>query len=375
MTIRLTILMGSFPTRLGGTENLIAGLCPLLAARGVDITIVSRPSPGHPPSTAGATVVHAPTAGGKLRASAAYVRTALATIRASRPHVIHAQSLLSPTTAAIIARRAFGTTVAATIHGGGTGGEIDRLRQLRRGGWARLRVIGASVDRFVVISDEIERELTSVGVPPEQQRHIPNGVDTGRFTPAGPAERARLRASLGLGDDPTAIYVGRLGARKGLETLLEGFQAARVSVPDARLLIVGDGRLRESIEPRAGEGVEFLGSLDDVSGVLQAADVFVLPSLAEGLPLSLLEAMACQLAVISTDVGAARKVVGSAGRIVAPGATDELTTELTRLLSDPALRWRLGSAARERVVAEYDLAGTADQLVALYEELAGRDVG
>lgn len=370
MAIRVMLTMGSFPTRWGGTEKLVQALCPLLADRGVELTIVSRPYRSHAPETPGATVIHSATRRGKIPAALTYVQSVLRSARQVRPQVIHAQSLLSPTSAAILAGRRLGVPVVATVHGGGTGGEIDRLGRLRRGGSARLRFIRRGVDRFVVISDEIDRELASFGVRSEVRHVIPNGVDTTRFRPPEVEDRQAARSRHELVGEPTAVYVGRVVEGKGVDTLLDAFGDVRDQVPDARLLVVGDGDLRAGLEAVAGPGVHFVGGVADVARELWASDVFVLPSLAEGLPLSLLEAMACERAVVSTDVGAAREVVGDAGRIVPPGDRSALSSALTELLADPELRRRMGTRGRRRVLEGYDLRQTADRLASLYEEVA-----
>ena len=366
------ITMGRFPTRWGGIEKLVQALCPLLAARDVDLTVVSRPNPKYAPVADGAMVIHAPPARGKASTAVAYTRTVLRVAADLKPQVIHAQSLLSPTTAAVLAGRRHGAPVVATVHGGGPGGEIDRLRRLRRGGPARAAFIRRGVDRFVVISDEIDGELEAIGVRAEARVVIPNGVDTRRFAPPEPEARATVRTSLGVGGAPTVAYVGRVVPGKGVDTLLEAFHDVRHRVPAARLVVVGDGASRAALESGAGDGVAFIGGVDDVPAYLGAADVFVLPSLAEGLPLSLLEAMACGRAVVSTDVGAARQVVGEAGLIVAPGDPAPLSTALAELLEDADRRARLGWLARERIVERYDLAHTANRLASLYHEAAGR---
>ena len=368
--LRVTMLIKHFPTMQGGAERLLEALLPLLDERGADVTVISRDQSGAPTPPTGARVVQVPASGGRELSAARYVVHALRQIRHERPHVTHAHSLLSPTSVAIAARRMFGVPAVATVHGGGEGGEIDRLRALRRGGRPRLWALGHELDRIVVISEEIDRELAGVAFPAARRIGIPNGVDTRRFRPVRDEERRALRQEFGLGDGPVVVFVGRLVPVKGVDVLLEAWASVRATIPDASLVLIGGGPEPTSLGDHAAEGIHAPGPVQDVGPYHRAADVFVLPSFAEGLSIALLEAMASGLPVVATDVGATADVVGDAGTIVPVRSARALADALVALLDDEDRRRCLGAQARQRIMARYELGRTADALMELYRSLA-----
>lgn len=364
--MKVTMLVNRFPSRQGGAERQIEFLAPLLAERGIELSIVARAHPDSRPTSEHAAVHHVAVGGGRVGAAVGFVAGAVRRIRDIRPDIIHAHGLLSPATAAVLAGRSLGTPVVAKVLLGGENGEVGRLHAWRRGGPIRMWALRATIDRFVVISQEIDEELRDAGVPGERRVLIPNGVDTSRFHPTSGEDRRTGRERLGFGADPIVLFVGRLHPQKGVAVLLEAWAGVRCSYPTAKLLIVGDGGLRTAFEESVPEGVDFVGQVPDVVPYLASADVFVLPSMAEGLSNALLEAMACGLAVVATDVGATADALGDAGRIVDPGDAIALERELSDLLADADLRARLGARARERAGRGYGLSDTADRLVALY---------
>ncbi len=178
---------------------------------------------------------------------------------------------------------------------------------------------------------------------------------------------------------PRVVFVGRLDPVKGVPLLLEAFARARAAHPAARLTIVGDGPARPALEARAqalglGAAVAFLGyrAQAEVAGILAAADLLVLPSFAEGVPVVLMEAMASRLPVIASRVAGVPELVedGVSGFLTPPGDLDTLTDRLERLLADPALRARMGEAGRAKVEAEFDIDREAAWIAAI---LAGAE--
>jgi glycosyltransferase involved in cell wall biosynthesis len=203
---------------------------------------------------------------------------------------------------------------------------------------------------------------------------IPTGIDLARFEPR-PRDRA-FRAAHGAGDaDQVLVCVGRLDRYKGHDNLLEAFAALMGEHPRARLLLVGDGRFRETLTARArsaglAERVRFSGALRDVRPALAAADMFVQASDEEGLPGAVLEAMAMGLPVVATDVGGTREAVddGVTGLLVAPRNAAALAAALARLLADPGLAARFGSFGRKRVDEEF----SSERELGLTEEVYRR---
>src|SRR5262249_1720927 len=168
-------------------------------------------------------------------------------------------------------------------------------------------------------------------------------------------------------DTPLAVCVGRVTRQKGQDVLLSAWQDVR---GDAELAIVGDGDLLPSLQSRDVPGVRFVGAVDDVRTWLAAADLVVLPSRWEGLPLTALEALATGRPVVASDVpGLAEVITPSVGQLVPAERATDLASALNARLGNPALRRRESEAAAARA-AEFDLRRTFDQLAAATVDVA-----
>ncbi|GLW55818.1 glycosyltransferase [Kitasatospora phosalacinea] len=195
---------------------------------------------------------------------------------------------------------------------------------------------------------------------------VHHGPDLGG-APSGPAARRAARAELGLPEDALVVgTVGNLTAKKDQASLLAAFALLRGRVPGARLVLVGSGPLEADLRARAGEGVLFAGMRADVPALLPGWDVFCLSSRQEGLPVALMEAMTSGLPSVATRVGGIPEIVddGVEGRLVAPGDPAQLARALGEL-ADPALRARMGAAARARS-ASFDVAGAQRAVERVY---------
>lgn len=203
---------------------------------------------------------------------------------------------------------------------------------------------------------------------------IPTGIELARFEPR--ARDRAFRAAHGAADtEHLIVCVGRLDRYKGHDNLLEAFAALGRERPRVRLLLVGDGRFRDTLTARArsaglADRVSFSGALGDVRPALAAADVFVQASDEEGLPGAVLEAMAMGLPVIATDVGGTREAVndGVTGLLVPARDAAALAAAVARLLDDPGLAARFGSFGRKRVAEEF----SSERELALTEEVYRR---
>jgi glycosyltransferase involved in cell wall biosynthesis len=206
--------------------------------------------------------------------------------------------------------------------------------------------------------------------------YLPNGVDAARFSPGTPAERAAARRRFGLGDADVVVgTVGHLRAEKNQARLIRAF-AQLPGQPPAKLLVVGDGNLRPALERQARDlglagRVVFTGVLPDPGDCYRALDLFALSSDTEQMPIAVLEAMSAGLAVVSTDVGDVREMIGAANRpYVTPLGDDEAYARaLAALVSEPQERAALGRANRARGVEVYDLSTMVERYDRLYEEV------
>lgn len=228
----------------------------------------------------------------------------------------------------------------------------------------------AKYDRVIVFSHLQKDLLKRLGVPARKVAVIPNGVDVQKYSPGF----SRLKAQLDA--DRLFVYQGRISPEKNVESLLKAWKQARMG-SRSKLLIVGNhGPLAASLIPFYGpeHGIIWMGFIADEQqriDILRGSDVFVLPSLVEGLSLSLLEAMACGLACVATDAGADGEVLeNEAGVIIKTHAVaTQLKTLLPQLHDHSEWTSLLGQNARRRVKDRYTLSNNISQLEALYTEV------
>jgi glycosyltransferase involved in cell wall biosynthesis len=228
----------------------------------------------------------------------------------------------------------------------------------------------AKYDRVIVFSRLQQQLLIKLGVPASRVAVIPNGVDIEKYSPGSSNLKAEFKA------DRIFLYQGRIAPEKNVESLLKAWKQSRLGAR-AKLLIVGDhGPLAASLKPFYGRehGIEWMGFIADEQrriDILRGTDVFVLPSLVEGLSLSLLEAMACGIACVATDAGADGEVLeDEAGMILqTSGVTTQLKVLLPQLYNLPECTRLLGQKARQRVEERYTLSHNITQLEHLYAEI------
>jgi glycosyltransferase involved in cell wall biosynthesis len=232
-------------------------------------------------------------------------------------------------------------------------------------------IFRTAVARFIANAASIQQYLAALPwVGPDRVSLIYNGIDRKRFRPTG---RRNLRQQFGIADGvPVLAVVARLQALKGHEDLLRSLPAVWERFPELHVLLAGQGPhegylrdLAQRLDTR--NRVRFLGHCEDVRPVLEAADLFALPSHKEGLPNSVLEAMAMGLPVVATDAGGTGEIVGDGetGLLVPPGAPSAIAGALCRLLDDNTLRSRLVEGAWTRLDAQFTLTRAVDQVEAL----------
>lgn len=257
--------------------------------------------------------------------------------------------------------------------------QVWRARLRRRAYVEMLKRCPAVVAVSQAVRESLGSDLRLSPAGLARVRVIVNGVDI----PA-PSDRQRARQALarfGLPPgDPLVVAAGRMTEQKNHALLLDAVAELRRTAHRCRVLIAGDGPLRPFLERRAEElgiadQVTLSGTVGDLTEVLQGADLFVLPSLWEGLPLVLLEAMATGLPVIGTRIRGVAEVVeeGVSGLLVEPADAGAMAEAIAALLGNPRLREQYGQAGRQIVLRNYDFARVAEALGRLYGELLSDD--
>jgi glycosyltransferase involved in cell wall biosynthesis len=264
------------------------------------------------------------------------------------------------------AGRLAGVPQVTTMHGGRYYAEALR-RRIALG--IALRATAEPVAVSEVLKNHLTRDLF---LPPESISVIPNGIPNSTAVDPG------IRASLGLASSARLVVaIGNLYPVKGHGFLIEALHRIAGRHPEACLLIAGRGEELEPLRSLAQSlGMEkrvyLLGLRDDVPALLAAADVFALPSLSEGLPIAILEAMFAAKPIVASDVGDIGMALGGFGRLVPPGNVDALATALDQVLSDPVAARKMGESARSRATAEYSVDHMAARYTALYQRALER---
>jgi len=241
--------------------------------------------------------------------------------------------------------------------------------------WARWAA--KRCDRIVCVSASVRDDhARRTGLPAERYTVIHNGVDPSRYA-RDEASRDAYRRRWSVADtDVVCLFVGRLDPQKGIDILLNGFDRAAAGSADLHLVIAGDGPERKRIarwltRTNAADRVHVLGRVDDVPGVLSAADIFCQPSRWEGFCLAAAEAMAAGLPVVGSDVPGLNEVVlaNQTGVLCPPNAVGPFAAALVALADNPAARARLGAAGRQRILDHLTLDRFVDRHAELYEQV------
>ncbi|MEB3250096.1 MAG: glycosyltransferase family 4 protein [Microcystaceae cyanobacterium] len=233
----------------------------------------------------------------------------------------------------------------------------------------------AHYDKVIVFSHLQRNLLVKLGVPRRKLAIIPNGVDSDRYSPGSSPIKEQYQAKR------LFVYLGRIAPEKNVEALLKAWKACDMG-EDAKLLIVGNGLLKSTLQPLYGveQGIHWLGFIAEEETriqILRAADVFILPSLVEGLSLSLLEAMACGTACLATDAGADGEVLEKGAGVIlnTQGVTTQLKTLLPLFRDHEEITILLGKKARERVLERYTFQENINSLEDLYQKILTQNPG
>ncbi len=368
---RVCFLISSFRPVVGGAEVRTERLASGLIACGVDVAVLTRryPNTARRENIAGIDVHRLGYPSHSKLGALTYAMHSfwLLATRLRGYSIVHAQSQDTPLLIGLLARLVLGRTLLITVRS-------DPVRVWKAMDPVRKWLFPRYVDVVVSLSPTMGEQLLSGGVPPEKVICVPSGVDEDWFRPPTAAERTQARAELGLEDGVLGyVYVGRLEPVKGPDLLVDAWRQ-QTSDARRRLLIVGGGSLEDSLKATVEEAglrdVTFVGPTDDVLKYLQAADVFVLPSIWEGISNALLEAMAVGIPAIASDVPGNQALVkhGATGMLFKVGDRDSLSLAL-RAMEDPELRKSCGDAARRFVVNNYSLRASIARHRDLYRRI------
>ena len=391
---RVCIMTETYYPVTGGGETQARALAEGLQAAGIPVQLVTRRNdPGlAPQEVLGGVQLHraGPTGSGHLR-KWGLLFTALVKLIRLKGHydIILVCGFRVLGVPALLVNLIFGRpcVLKADSQGEFSGkffdAGLDRLK-LRHdrfpvSAFVRARnVLLRRAERFVAISAVIEEEYLAAGVPAGRVARIPNSVDVSRFRPVAGEEKNRLRHRFGIAiGRPVVIFTGRLVTTKGLLSLLRAWPAVLNRHPGALLLLVGSGglgiqnceeMLRREVRENSLEGsVLFTGSRNNVQEYLQASDVFVFPTEREAFGISIIEAMACGLPVVTTGVDGIRDIVrpGMDALVVNPGDDDALAAAIARALDGGAEIRTLAETARQRALQRY----SSERIVSAYRDL------
>jgi glycosyltransferase involved in cell wall biosynthesis len=291
-----------------------------------------------------------------------------------QPDVVHASLTLSPLDFRLPELcQQLGVPLVATFHPPFDAGLRNLTAGTQQLTYQLYAPSLARFDRVIVFSDLQADVLQRLGVRSERLAVIPNGVDTLTWAPAEQETALHRELRQRVQGRRVFLYMGRIATEKNVEALLRAWRLVRAE--GCVLVIVGDGPLRNSLEANYSDSsLMWWGYEPDQAvrlALLQVAEVFLLPSLVEGLSLSLLEAMASGTACVATDAGADGEVLNNGAGIVisTQGVTTQLRTLLPVLRDQPVLTAELGRRARQRALQRYTLPGAIDALELLYGEL------
>lgn len=387
---RVLMLLEAFPPDYTGAGLQALALCKALQRRGQPVAVLcAGPEPGVAEDRVQGVPVTRLGVPFERRAKEFAMRAGRRLVRTRGDwDIVHVHGLNRAAYAGIACARVLGkrSVLKFTLLGSDDPRVVQEARLSALKLWALRRA-----DRYIATSSALAEQVRNSPLDSDRLRIIPNGVELDRFAPVDASVRARLREELfeargWRGATGLAVYCGSIEARKGLDTLAEAWKQAAARCPGARLLCVGPalpgntgfaGRIERAFAETGGTAA-LGGPADDVADILHAADVFVLPSRAEGLPNALLEAQAAGLACIATDLpGVTTDLIApeETGLLAPLDDAGALAAGLVRLFENESLRLALGRRARAAVQG-FSIDAVADEYAALYERLmsGGRKV-
>ena len=379
---RVVMVISNFHPYVGGAERQSLELSKALKAMGLEITVLTRRhfNDGLPAGedVEGIRVRRLCVWGWSL-----FVDSLLFMIRsfvwlcrhAGDCLAIHAHLAGSHALASAAAGKLLKKPVFIKLGGGAGIGELAASHDTRAGRLKLKLLKWVPPTSFVAVTGDLVEELKRYGLGNASVEVVPNGVDTRRFHPVSAEEKALCRGRMGWpATAPCFLYVGRLAPEKQLETFLGVFaEALRDAGADAWFSLIGQGPERGALweaHQRIGlqAHVRFQHAAPRIEWAYRAADVFVLPSISEGLSNALLEAMASGLAVLASRVGGTREAVleGNHGLLFDPRDRAGMKAQLLRFLREPGLAAGMGARARAKAESDFDISAVARRYRELY---------
>jgi len=384
----VNVLLVAYKSDVTGGERVLLQLAAALMRSGHCVHGLS-PSPGpldEELTALGASVYHLPM---RRTFDVPVARRMADLIERRAIHLVHTHGMLVNVLGRMACRFAGGVPCVSTVHltrdlggpprvGGWLAGLKNRWYYRPLDNWtARWNA------RVIAVSEAVRDDLIRQGYAAETIEVIPNGVNPAPFDAVTDEQRVRARREAGAGDGDVLLgVVARLSPQKDVATFVEAFALLEHTVerPSIRAFVAGTGPLeadlRRLVADRDLESrLRFLGHRNDIPALLRASDVFVLPSRWEGLPLTVLEAMACRCPVVATAVDGTREAVvdGETGILVPPGDRQALAATLGDIVADPDRRTAMGAAGRARLDRHFHVDRVVEHHLQLYERvLAGK---
>lgn len=368
------------PLPTGGAERQAERLATYLVSRNVPSGVITRrvgSLPRHERRNGFDVYRLAQFGPGKIKTVTFTIAAIISLLRLRHSYdILHAHLAFSPAIAAAVVGKILDKVVIVKFGSNNTSSGEIKISQKTWRGRLRLAILRRWVDICIALDPEMEKEILDAGFSPNRVIRMGNGIDTARFKPYADKFSAKKALDLESGDKILVLYTGRLVSEKALDLLLMAMKQATTSCKELHLLMIGNGNERDALVALTEKlGIQhcvtFIDYINDIHPYLNAGDIFVLPSLGEGISNSLLEAMSCGLACISTRVGGSTEVLGDGkyGLIVPPNSVEDLTEALVRLGNSASERTQLGNLARQRILEKYDFQVVGEQYYSLYTRL------
>jgi len=300
-------------------------------------------------------------------------------MKRERVDIVHSQGARADFFARMAAKLAGVPVVVSTVPMPVEGFDVNPIRKLIYMVFNRFSE--RFVDRFMVVSDALQKLMIEKrGIESQRVVKIYNGIELDEYCISDEEivyGRSRFRKESGLGDDvPVIGVIGRLVWQKGFEYFIEAVPGVLKKNPEALFLIVGEGELKDELKAKSKKlGLEnkiiFTGFMDDVKDVLASVDIFVMPSLLEGLPMTLLEAMAMKKPIVAASIEGIMEILENdvSGLLVPPRDTKALAEAITYMLTHKDKALQMGSAASKIVTERFGVDIMVQKVEEVYEEL------